>query len=134
FTVGQRRGLSLGVPAADGRPRYVLSLSVADNTVRVGPGEALEVGYIRTGEPTWHTSISVEESFECTVQLRAHGMTSPATVTPFEAHADVVLHQPQRGVSAGQTAVFYTGDDPDTVIGASRIERAERARTVVSPR
>ena len=26
FTVGQRRGLRLGVPAGDGQPRYVLSI------------------------------------------------------------------------------------------------------------
>ena len=26
FTVGQRRGLRVGVPAGDGRPRYVLDI------------------------------------------------------------------------------------------------------------
>ena len=133
FTVGQRRGLSLGVPAADGKPRYVLSLSVADNTIRVGPGEALEIGSIRTGEPVWHTDVRTAQSFDCTVQLRAHGMVSSATVTPYEAHTEVTLHRRQRGVAAGQTAVFYGGDDSDIVLGAARIETADRALTDASP-
>ncbi|CAN5423229.1 tRNA 2-thiouridine(34) synthase MnmA [soil metagenome] len=131
FTVGQRRGLRLGVPAADGKPRYVLSLSVADNTVRVGPGEALEVGFIRTGEPVWHTTVVAGQAFECTVQLRAHGMTSPATVAPYESHAEVELHRSQRGIAAGQTAVFYGGSGADVVLGAARIEVPDRALTAM---
>ncbi len=121
FTVGQRRGLSLGVPAPDGKPRYVLSLSVADNTVRVGPGEALEVTSIHTGEPIWHSAIRAGEPFDCTVQLRAHGMTSPATVTSYPGRTEVVLHRAQRGVAAGQTAVFYGAGDADVVVGAARV-------------
>ncbi len=134
FTVGQRRGLSLGVPAADGKPRYVLSVSVADNTVRVGPGEALEIGLIRTGAPVWHTDVAVGEPLDCIVQLRAHGMTSPATVTPYEHRTEIALHRGQRGIAAGQTAVFYGGSDADVVLGAARIETADRVLTDTSPR
>src|SRR6185436_13874703 len=43
FTVGQRRGLGLGQPAADGRPRYVLGIEPVSGTVHVGPAEALDV-------------------------------------------------------------------------------------------
>ncbi len=131
FTVGQRRGLSLGVPAADGKPRYVLSLSVADNTVRVGPAQALEVEFIRTGEPVWHTDVTAGESFDCTVQLRAHGMTSPATVTPHQTYTEISLHEPQWGIAAGQSAVFYGGPGADVVLGAARIETADRVLPVV---
>src|SRR5689334_22115767 len=53
YTVGQRRGLALDVPAADGRPRYVLSLSPADSTVTVGPVEALDVSTVRASSPLW---------------------------------------------------------------------------------
>jgi tRNA-specific 2-thiouridylase len=51
YTVGQRRGLALSVPAADGRPRYVLSVSPVDRTVTVGPVAALEVRTVHTGWP-----------------------------------------------------------------------------------
>ena len=47
FTVGQRRGLHLGVPAVDGQPRYVLDISPVSNTVTVGPRDALAVRSIR---------------------------------------------------------------------------------------
>ncbi len=44
YTVGQRKGLRIGTPAGDGRPRYVLDISPVDNRVTVGPAEALDVG------------------------------------------------------------------------------------------
>ena len=46
FTVGQRRGLALGVPAADGKPRFVLEVRPVSNTVVVGPKEALATAEI----------------------------------------------------------------------------------------
>ncbi len=49
FTVGQRRGLRIGRPAADGRPRYVLDIEPASGTVTVGPAEALDVVTSRPG-------------------------------------------------------------------------------------
>ena len=52
-TVGQRRGLGLGQPAADGRPRYVLGIEPASGTVRVGPAEALDVSVIDARRPVW---------------------------------------------------------------------------------
>ena len=39
FTVGQRRGLRVGTPADDGRPRYVLDIEPVTRTVTVGPAE-----------------------------------------------------------------------------------------------
>src|SRR5712691_1245830 len=42
FTVGQRRGLRIGTPAPDGRPRYVLDIEPVTRRVTVGPAEALD--------------------------------------------------------------------------------------------
>ena len=53
FTVGQRRGLSLGVPAADGKPRFVLEVRPISNTVVVGPKEALACAEIAGERFTW---------------------------------------------------------------------------------
>jgi tRNA-specific 2-thiouridylase len=39
FTVGQRRGLRIGRPAPDGKPRYVLDISPVTGTVTVGSAE-----------------------------------------------------------------------------------------------
>ncbi len=43
FTVGQRKGLGLTVPAPDGRPRFVLEVRPATNELVVGPKEAIAV-------------------------------------------------------------------------------------------
>ena len=40
FTIGQRKGLRIGRPAADGRPRYVLDIEPVSGTVTVGPARA----------------------------------------------------------------------------------------------
>src|SRR6185295_14320550 len=54
FTVGQRKGLDLRVPAADGRPRYVLSITPTTNTVTVGSREDLAVDTVTATRPIWH--------------------------------------------------------------------------------
>jgi tRNA-specific 2-thiouridylase len=53
YTVGQRRGLDLRVPSADGRPRYVLSVEPVQRRVVVGPVEALEVSVLHARSPVW---------------------------------------------------------------------------------
>ena len=53
FTIGQRRGLRLGVPADDGRPRFVLDIEPVSGTVTVGPREELTVDEITGFRPRW---------------------------------------------------------------------------------
>jgi tRNA-specific 2-thiouridylase len=119
YTVGQRKGLGLTVPAADGRPRYVLSVEPVSRTVTVGPGEALDVSALTTGAPVW--SSPRELPLACHVQLRAHGMVHPAVVTGGAEGWSLALGTPARGVAAGQAAVLYDGD---TVLGSARIASA----------
>jgi tRNA-specific 2-thiouridylase len=116
YTVGQRRGLALSVPAADGRPRYVLSVEPVSRTVTVGPGEALDVREVRGASPRWLDPLPLP--LACTVQLRAHG-----AVHECVAHADgdgwrLDLRTPARGVAPGQAAVLYDGD---RVLGSATI-------------
>jgi tRNA-specific 2-thiouridylase len=116
YTVGQRRGLALSVPATDGRPRYVLSVEPVSRTVTVGPAEALDVLSLRTAPPVWSAPRPLPLS--CEVQLRAHGMVHPATVTAAGDGWSLALGTPARGVAAGQAAVLYDGD---TVLGAATV-------------
>src|SRR3984893_15378363 len=53
FTVGQRKGLHIGTPAPDGRPRYVLDIEPVSRTVTVGPAEELAVTGITATRPVW---------------------------------------------------------------------------------
>ena len=72
FTVGQRRGLALGVPAADGKPRFVLEVRPVSNTVVVGPKEALATARIAGERFTWAGAAPTSSDFDCHVQIRAH--------------------------------------------------------------
>ena len=53
FTIGQRRGLRLGHPAPDGKPRFVLDIEPVSGTVTVGPRERLAVHRLRGIKPRW---------------------------------------------------------------------------------
>src|ERR1700712_6017207 len=80
FTVGQRRGLNLGVMADDGRRRFVLEVKPSTNTVIVGPKEALAIAEIAGSRFTW-AGLAPEnpgEAFACDVQIRAHADPVPA--------------------------------------------------------
>jgi tRNA-specific 2-thiouridylase len=127
FTVGQRKGLNLTTPTPSGEPRYVLSIQPKTNTVVVGSSRELEVDVIRCGRPVWTSGVPAEP-FDCLVQMRAHGMVSPASITVAE-QGDVIaqLTEPQRGVAAGQALVMYDGD---RVVGSATITAAERAAAV----
>jgi tRNA-uridine 2-sulfurtransferase len=116
FTIGQRRGLHLGVPAADGQPRYVLDISPVSNTVTVGPRDALAVRSIRAIRPTW-TQARADGQWSGAVQLRAHGTPLSATVH-IEEHLEVLLDSPAGGVAPGQAVVLYDGT---RVVGSATI-------------
>ena len=124
FTIGQRRGLRIGYPAADGRPRYVLDIEPASGTVTVGPAESLDVSQIETGHPVWTGCPPPAAPFDCLVQLRAHGAAGPATAWPDGTGLRIRLHSPARGVARGQAAVLYAAD---TVLGSATITGTNRA-------
>ena len=53
FTVGQRKGLAIGRPAPDGKPRFVLEIHPKTNEVVVGPKEMLAVEEILGIRQSW---------------------------------------------------------------------------------
>ncbi len=142
YTVGQRRGLQLGRPADDGRPRYVLSIRPVSNQVVVGPREHLAISriaggrYSLAGDP----GFDLCDPFGCEVQIRAHAEPVPATARLVaideqdrtEQHRrdatheivvdiDLRLAEPLSGVAPGQSAVLYIGT---RVLGQFTIDRA----------
>jgi tRNA-specific 2-thiouridylase len=127
FTVGQRRGLGLTGPAADGRPRYVLSIEPVSGTVLVGEAEALEVGALDGAAPVWTSGGAPREPIECVAQVRAHGGCAPAVVAAEGDGVRVELRQPLRGVAPGQAVAFYRPDpDGDVVLGSATITDTRR--------
>lgn len=118
FTVGQRKGLRLGVPAPDGRPRYVLDISPVSNTVTVGPAERLDVRRVTADRASW-CGVPPAPGERVGVQVRAHGEEVPAVLEQAGGgRVAVLLDRPLRGVAAGQTLVLYSGT---RVLGAATI-------------
>ncbi|MFE2772076.1 tRNA 2-thiouridine(34) synthase MnmA [Microbacterium resistens] len=109
FTVGQRRGLRLGVPAPDGKPRFVLEVRPVSNTVVVGPKEALAIAEISGHRRSWAGAAPHEDEFVCDVQIRAHADPVPARAFVGEDGIRVVPDRPLDGVAPGQSAVLYAG-------------------------
>ncbi len=125
YTIGQRKGLDLRVPAADGRPRYVLSITPKTNTVTVGPREDLAVDTVTATRPIWHGE---QTPVECDVQLRAHGEVVPAVVTVGADSLVAQLRIQARGVAAGQAIVAYRPDPAgDIVLGSATIASGSTA-------
>lgn len=117
FTVGQRHGLHLSVPAADGRPRYVTGVDPQRRLVTVGPHSLLRVRTIEAIRPSWAGPqwLGTRRGL---VQVRAHGEPMPATITADEERLLIELDEPAFGIAPGQAAVHY---DHDVVIGSGTI-------------
>ena len=130
FTVGQRKGLRLGRPAADGKPRFVLEVRPKENKVIVGPHAALAVTELSGNRFSWCGSApnNPSEWFDCHVQVRAHGDALPAraavvATTDGAELLSVKLNEPVFGVAPGQTAVLYLGS---RVLGQCTIDQTVR--------
>lgn len=108
FTIGQRRGLHLGVPRTDGRPRYVVGVDADTRTVLVGPEELLGVDSIRGDHVRW-CGARVADDERVEVQVRAHGRTTPGVVRHRDDGIELQLDTVERGVAPGQAAVLYQG-------------------------
>jgi tRNA-specific 2-thiouridylase len=139
FTVGQRKGLQLGFPAADGKPRYVLEVRPKTNEVVVGPKEALAISELAGSMMSFAGADPVRSgiaddlsdangfacgSFECQVQVRAHADPVPGTARVEAGELVVRLHEPLLGVAPGQSAVLYVGT---RVLGQCTIDRTVSA-------
>jgi tRNA-specific 2-thiouridylase len=121
FTVGQRKGLRLPRPAADGTPRYVTGVDTARNVVTVGPETLLSVSELVGEKAVWLApDVPATELTRVHAQVRAHGEPVPGEVVREGDRITVTLDQPMRGVAAGQSLVVYAGT---RVLGQGTIAR-----------
>ncbi|MDQ1551893.1 MAG: tRNA-uridine 2-sulfurtransferase [Actinomycetota bacterium] len=137
FTIGQRKGINVGYPTDDGKPRFVLEIRPKDNTVVVGPREALDLAELAGSKISWAgmPPADPEAPFDCDVQVRAHADPVPAVAfvrpstgsgTEGGTGTELVIRpvNPLNGVSPGQSAVLYVGT---RVLGQCTIDRTVSA-------
>lgn len=115
YTLGQRKGLGLAM----GEPVYVCSKDMENNTVTVGPNEALFSDTLLANDWFWHSIPELTAPLRVFAKARSRMTEQPATVYPEEnGFARVVFDQPQRAITPGQSVVLYDGD---IVVGGGTI-------------
>ena len=121
YTVGQRSGLGIAPATPDAGPFYVAEVRSAENTIVVGPREALLRTTIDVHECSWVGGVP-EPGSRCLVQLRSHGASLEALlVESSRTRVCLELLRPAAQVSPGQAAVVYLGDE---VLGGGVIAAA----------
>jgi len=104
----------------------VLEVRPKENTVVVGPKEALATAEVAGSRFTWAGLPPADAStpFECEVQIRAHADPVPAVAVVSDGELVITPEHPLDGVAPGQTAVVYVGT---RVLGQCTIDRTVSA-------
>ena len=122
YTVGQRKGLGVAV----GEPLYVIALDRIHNRVVVGKNEELLRRRLIVREVNWIRPLAEGHAVEARVKIRNKHVAAPARVEARAAgEAFVEFDEPQRAVTPGQGAVFYSPDEEQEVYGGGWISRVE---------
>jgi tRNA-uridine 2-sulfurtransferase len=117
YTVGQRKGLGISI----GQPLYVTSIDAGSNAITVGSRDELAVGGIEVSEVGW-VDAAPPAGTRVYLQHRAHGEVHPAQVGAGNQNAvELAYDEPAFAVAPGQSAVLYSFDDPDEVLGGGVI-------------
>jgi tRNA-specific 2-thiouridylase len=116
FTIGQRKGINIG---GRNEPLFVIGIDVATNTLYVGEGfnhqglfrKALfiaenEIHYIRT-DLSMHTG----DERDYSVRIRYRQPLQKAKLVRLQEGLYIVFDEPQRGITSGQFAAWYDGDE-----------------------
>ena len=133
FTVGQRRGLGLGLPQhSSSEPLYVVRIDAAEARVMVGPREALATRAVALRDVNWIGPGGLAEAAsagrDIAVRLRSTRPPAPARLRILGDAVAVELPGGEEGVSPGQACVFYDHAGPGArVLGGGTIARALRA-------
>jgi len=117
FTVGQRRGIGV----AAGEPLYVIATEPTSRRVVIGRTEELQRASMKVNGINWISIAAPAEPVRAEVKIRNKHAGAAASVFPTSdpTRVEVRFDQPQRAVTPGQGAVFYSGD---LVLGGGWIE------------
>lgn len=116
FTIGQRKGLNVG---GTPEPLFVIGIDVVTNTVYVGqgqdhPGLYRDGLFIATDEIHWireDLKLEVGQSAEFDIRIRYRQPLQKGTLYVTDKGGYMVFDEPQRGITAGQFAAWYSVDE-----------------------
>jgi tRNA-specific 2-thiouridylase len=114
YTIGQRRGMGI----AWSEPLYVLDINPSDNRITVGTEAELYHDNLTIRQCNWIQP--QPQSFEAHCRLRYRHRPVPCKVTLLpDNRAEISFTNPEKGVTPGQVAAFYRGDE---LLGGGWIE------------
>jgi tRNA-specific 2-thiouridylase len=107
YTVGQRKGLGITV----GRPMYVVALDRAMNRLVVGEDADLRSTICEVRDVNWIAFEYPQEPVDAQVRIRNRHEPADAQIEAIDkTTARVTFCEPQRAITPGQAAVFYSGE------------------------
>lgn len=115
YTIGQRKGLGISYKA----PLFVLGFNKAKNEVIVGEEAELYRKEMKVGNINLLLMDKIEKPLDVTIKIRYSSKPAEALINQTEAgNVQVIFKEPQRGITPGQSAVFYIDD---VVVGGGKI-------------
>lgn len=126
YTIGQRKGLNIG---GKPKPLFVIALNVKKNIIFVGqgdthPGLLRSSLFIRNDETHWvreDLELKIAEQRRYRIRIRYRQPLQDGVLIRCEEGIRILFDSAQRGVTAGQFAVWY--DEQGELIGSGVINR-----------
>lgn len=120
YTIGQRRGLNIG---GHKESIFIISIDIESNTIYVGEGQSHLGLYrkalkINTPEIHWirpDLQMQVGESREYLIRIRYRQPLQKGTLFMTEQGLFIVFDKPQRGITPGQFAAWYSAVDEEMI-------------------
>ena len=120
YTIGQRKGLNIG---GHKESIFIISIDIENNVIYVGEGQSLPGLYrkglrIDNSEVHWireDLKMEIGESRRYMVRIRYRQPLQEATLYQQEDGMYIIFDKPQRGISAGQFAAWYTHGEEEMI-------------------
>ncbi|MBE6139593.1 MAG: tRNA 2-thiouridine(34) synthase MnmA [Firmicutes bacterium] len=106
YTIGQRKGLGI----AHENPLYVVGFNKNNNELIVGEEQDLYIKSFKVKDYNLLLIDEIKEPIKVMVKTRYKSMEYPATLTIENNLINVEFDTKQKGVTPGQSAVFYIDD------------------------
>ena len=115
YTIGQRKGLGISYKS----PLFVIGFNKEKNEVIVGEENELYRKEMKVGDVNLLLMDKLEKPLDVTVKIRYSSKPAEAIINQTEEGIiQVIFKEPQRGITPGQSAVFYIND---VVVGGGKI-------------
>ena len=115
YTIGQRRGLGLALPA----PLYVCRKDLKTNNIILSSDEGLYSSRLIADDFNWICMTPGKEPVRVTAKPRYRAKEAPAAAYPLsDGRVLIEFDEPQRALTTGQAIVLYS---QDLVVGGGTI-------------